>query len=112
LLAGHANANTTEVLDPSSTNHSTTNLITDGTSTSSTTLHSSSSSDLTTVPTTTTNAVKNDNSYTNNTTDSAEDALNKHQKKLALRSEAFNKAREKHMKEFQTKYTKQVRLLC
>jgi len=106
LLAGHANANTTEVLDPSSTNHSTTNLITDGTSTSSTTLHSSSSSsDLTTVPTTSTND-------TNNTTDSAEDALNKHQKKLALRSEAFNKAREKHMKEFQAKYTKQVRLLC
>ena len=106
MLAGHANANTTEVLDPSSTNHST-NLITDGTSTSSTALHSSSSSsssDLTTV--------KNDNSYTNNTTDSAEDALNKHQKKLALRSEAFNKAREKHMKEFQAKYTKQVRLLC
>lgn len=105
MLAGHANANTTEVLDPSSTNHSTTNLITDGSSTSSTALHSSSSSDLTTVPTTTTND-------TNNTTDSAEDALNKHQKKLALRSEAFNKAREKHMKEFQAKYTKQVRLLC
>jgi hypothetical protein len=112
LLAGHANANTTEVLDPSSTNHST-NLITDGTSTSSTTQHSSSSSssELTTVSSIT-NAVKNDNSYSNNATDSAEDALNKHQKKLALRSEAFNKAREKHMKEFQAKYTKQVRLLC
>jgi hypothetical protein len=66
---------------------------------------------ITTITTTTITATTTTND-TNNTTDSAEDALNKHQKKLALRSEAFNKAREKHMKEFQAKYTKQVRLLC
>jgi hypothetical protein len=41
---------------------------------------------------------------------SAEDALNTHQKKMALRSEVFNKARTAHMKEFQARFTKELQV--
>ena len=36
---------------------------------------------------------------------SAEDALNLHQRKMQLRQEAVNKARQAHMKEWQKQYT-------
>ena len=118
MLAGHANSNTTEVLDPTTTtnnnnnnnNNANNHLIGDSSTSTSTTIPSSSSA-ITTIATTATTTPSSTTTTTTTNTDneSAEDALNKHQKKLALRSEAFNKARAQHMKEFQAKYTKLVR---
>ena len=73
LLAGHENANTTEVVE---------NAL-------------AKSSDSTAVAAASTSAV------------SAEDALNLHSQALSKRSEAFNVARNAHMKAFQAKFQKQ-----
>lgn len=87
LLAGHANANTTEeIVGPAiaaAASISETKLL--GSSSNS----SSASSDAV----------------------SAEDALNLHQKKLQVRNEALNKARTAHMKEFQARYTKEQQVV-
>ena len=89
LLAGHANANTTEDIASaaSAANNNNARLLTDA----------GADSTVTTGSTTSTAATS--------TSATAEDALNSHQKKMALRNEVFNKARAQHMKEFQTKFT-------
>jgi hypothetical protein len=46
-----------------------------------------------------------------NSSASAEDALNQHQQRLQVRSEALNKARAAHMKEFQAKYQREQQIL-
>eukprot|EP01032_Pedospumella_encystans_P012911 gene12911-14901_t len=89
LLAGHANANTTEDIVNSDTaagaKGQKVGLIGDAESSTS-------------------------NANTN-TDVSAEDALNSHAKKMSLRNEAFNKARTAHMKAFQAQFTKDQQIV-